>query len=265
MYAPQISHLDLWLIRLPVVINHYYHFAAELLFGAWRMYASLDKEIDKYGNTVLPDPTRMIFVHCGHQEWRDRPSMNQYFTYAAFPSISEHWPVYDHNAGTLTLYILGIETSLEWRDRSELTSSREKQRVWRFPSVLLTDRSASFHGRFCGLQTQRTASEAFEATRNTSSNYWWEPIRRRVLAHAGVEQAVLDRAMSEERWKKDIVITYISRQGGPRRRLRDRDHKALVSALLELGSRKGWVVNIVMAESLSREEQLQIAARTTVS
>ncbi|KAG8977141.1 hypothetical protein FRB90_008882, partial [Tulasnella sp. 427] len=42
----------------PQFINHYYHFAAELLFGIWRAYTSLDPSIKSSGQTVLPPPRR---------------------------------------------------------------------------------------------------------------------------------------------------------------------------------------------------------------
>ncbi|KIO16479.1 hypothetical protein M407DRAFT_85984, partial [Tulasnella calospora MUT 4182] len=38
----------------PQYITHYYHFSAELLFGLWRTYTSLDADIQSNGATILP-------------------------------------------------------------------------------------------------------------------------------------------------------------------------------------------------------------------
>lgn len=51
------------------VLDHYYHFAAELLLGIWRTYASLDQDITANGITKLPAPKRMWFLHQAPDEW----------------------------------------------------------------------------------------------------------------------------------------------------------------------------------------------------
>lgn len=116
---------------------------------------------------------------------------------------------------------------------------------------------------------------------------WWEPVRRAVLNFAGVPKDVQDigikvEADAKNKVKKptlddkrpfksttsgtvgqDVVITYISRQG-VRRHLIDQDHENLVFALEELCAIKGWELNIVQAERLSKEDQLALVAKTTV-
>ena len=62
---------------------------------------------------------------------------------------------------------------------------------------------------------------------------------------------------------KEVVISYISRQSSRRHLLED-DHAALVEALEEMTKKHGWELNVVQAEKLSKENQLAIAARTTV-
>lgn len=160
---------------------------------------------------------------------------------------------------------LGLETSSDWNDRVSLTSSGRK--AWHFPHLLFVDRSASFRDDLCGGVTQRTVSLAFEATRAKASIYWWEPVRRAVLKFAGMSQDVLDigvRFSGEKRQMgSDVVITYISRQGW-RRRLIEEDHIELVNQLTDLCARKKWELNVVKPERLSQDEQLALAARTTV-
>ena len=60
-----------------------------------------------------------------------------------------------------------------------------------------------------------------------------------------------------------VVITYISRQG-VRRHLVEEDHERLVQELTELCSKKGWKLYVVQAERLTKEEQLELAAKSTV-
>ena len=64
-----------------------------------------------------------------------------------------------------------------------------------------------------------------------------------------------------------IVITYISRQGVSRRKLLQDDHMALVTALQELVVRKGksWELHVLHAERMTKDEQIQAVAETTVS
>lgn len=76
------------LMRLAcTVISHYYHFAAECLYGLWRSYSSLLPEsITAYGDAKkLGMPKRVIFSRTGSHEWQDYSGMNdlivRFFTY----------------------------------------------------------------------------------------------------------------------------------------------------------------------------------------
>jgi hypothetical protein len=52
------------------VIDHYYHFAAELLLGVWRAYTSLVRQpITAWGETLLPSPRRAWFIRHTEQSW----------------------------------------------------------------------------------------------------------------------------------------------------------------------------------------------------
>jgi hypothetical protein len=141
----------------------------------------------------------------------------------------------------------------------------------------------------------RTVSEAVEATRadledgpgQEKGRWWWEPLRRRVLKLASVDEAIQDLSLwwygteadvtrlsqKLQNGKPTVHITYISRQTARRRKLIQADHDALVESLKELVDRKNaergptsrpWHLEIVEAEHISREEQVRIAARTTV-
>jgi len=250
-------------------LNHYYHFVAELWFGTWAFWHSSWSKASSSPATsfslshAAPPPiNRAIFIHAATNEWRDNPGFNAYFLRAAFPSLT-------------------VEVQQDWEDRITLTSDRKLQdRAWHFPIVLLTDRSAAFRGQICGSSTQRTAAEAWEFMNQNHKlmgnkvGGWWEPVRSAVWRFAGVNAAVDTVAQPERKGVNElalpmpekIVITYISRQGVFRRKLLQDDHTALVAALQELVDRKGnsWELHVLHAERMTKDEQIQAAARTTI-
>lgn len=196
----------------------------------WRAYSSLDQSIKSTGQTILPPPRRMIFTHTPEDKWRDYAKMNQWIFHAAFPSAS-------------------MEYLEDWKDRSET------MRPWFFDRVVFGDRAAAMRGK-AFVATERYASTAFELP---GSAKWFEPVRSNVVEFAGMDkntgQGTIDKP----------VITYISRQGWGRRMLREEDHNVLVKALKRLEQTHGYEVNIVLMDKLTREEQFQLAGRTTVS
>ncbi|KAG9053891.1 hypothetical protein FS842_006829 [Serendipita sp. 407] len=245
-----------WLYNDPnQFLGHFYHFVAESLVGFWAMHAgTLDSLITARGETTAPLPSRAIFLRCTPSDIRDSSHFNSYYMHAAFPSIS-------------------LETSANWDDRVFMT--RRGDKVFKFSYALLGDRSASFRGRICGSQNQRIAAEARRVVEDRTTRWWWEPIRRAVLRHANVPEDIVDMPvtsvasfdtgieLSEPKKAFPIVITYINRQGG-RRCLRGEDHEVLVRELSQLVQRRGWEFHDVKAQRLTQEEQLTMAARTTV-
>lgn len=269
------------------VIDHYYHFAAELLLGVWRAYTSLGRSFTSRGETSLPAPSRAWFIRMTDQSWsvsvyllfrllsidwyafgnrRDKPRFNSAILWSAFPSIS-------------VLY------QDDWQDVARATASG-KPKAYYFPKAILADRSAAFRGQACA-STSRTVASAM--TLGESNRWWWEPVRRQVLRFAGTPEDVLNR----NQWGYGAVnpallsanpdlktalghpevlqpanfkplVTYISRQSS-RRRLTPESHEDLVQALEKHSKAKGWELKIVEAEKLTKEEQLDLAARTTVS
>ncbi|CCM05689.1 uncharacterized protein FIBRA_07920 [Fibroporia radiculosa] len=243
-------------------LDHYYHFCAEFLLGAWSFWQSAFNTAassTSWTSSRAPPIDRMIFAHADANGWRDRPGFNAYFLRAAFPSLA-------------------VEVQEDWQDRIAATSSRGgRPRAWIFDTVMLTDRSAAFRGEACGSRTQRIAAEAVEHGRKlgTLAADWWEPIRRSVLRFSGVDEKTLAIGYHVDAQRGDlvvaaatathdpIVVTYISRQGS-RRHLIDDDHATLVEALTSMCDAHGWELNVVQAERLSKEEQLALAARTTI-
>lgn len=190
--------------------------------------------------------------------------MNYFFLRSAWPSLT-------------------VETRIDWSDRVSATSPRasERNRAWWFDTVLLSDRSAAFRGLECGERTQRTAAEAVKGVVERAGRTgflerdWWEPVRRGVLRFSGVSSRMLeigsrafnrvDRGSLRNGGLDEVVVTYITRQGVRRRHLVEEDHEGLVRALVELCDRRGWELNVVPMERLSKEEQLVVVARTTVA
>lgn len=253
------------------VIDHYYHFAAELLLGVWRTYASLGRAFGPDGTTTLPAPARAWFIRHTEQTWRDKPRFNSAILWSAFPSMS-------------VLY------QDDWADIKRSTSSG-LEKAYIFPRAILADRSAAFRGQHTA-STSRTVASAMQV--GDPGPWWWEPVRRQVLRFAGVQEDVLDISLegygavdpanlstdpdlvkeltppareplsSLKEMGKQPLVTYISRQSS-RRRLTPDSHKDLVKALEAHSKANGWELMVVEAEKLSKEEQLQLAARTTVS
>jgi hypothetical protein len=210
-------------------VTHYYHWSAELFFGLWRTYSSLDPSINSTGNTILPPPRRMIFSHLPEDRWRDYASMNQWVLRSSFPSIA-------------------LEFSGDWAERAEMG------RLFVFDRVVLADRAAAMFG-FNFQRTQRTASEPFALPGSVN---WWSTIRSNVIQAAGL------RGNTGEGTTSNPVITYISRQGWGRRMLVKEDHEKLVRELYKLRDNYGYEVNVVSMDKLSRQEQFRLAARTTI-
>ncbi len=173
----------------------------------------------------------------------------------------------------------------DWKDVKRATASG-KPKAYMFPKAILADRSASFRGTKCPL-TARTVAEA--ALIGDPGRWWWEPIRRQVLRFAGTPEEVIDRNLqgygstdpadlkADPKLKQKLgeiiqpqsvtdrpVVTYISRQSS-RRRLTPESHAELVAALEKHSKANNWDLIIVEAEKLSKEEQLIMAAKTTVS
>lgn len=256
-----------WLFNDGQFIDHYYHFAAELLLGVWRAYTSLSSDINSDGTTSLPAPSRAWFIRMTDQSWRDKPRFNPAILWSAFPNIA-------------MLY------ADDWKDIARATASdtgKGLAKAYVFEQAILADRSAAFRGQATG-STARTVASACKL--GDPGRWWWEPVRRQVLRFAGVSEDVLDRNLqgygaidpavldADPEFQKAIsaslqpgdhkpLVTYISRQGS-RRRLTKESHEELVAALKSHSVANGWEFLVVEAEKLTKEEQLQLAAKTTV-
>ncbi|KAJ7175930.1 hypothetical protein C8R46DRAFT_1080078 [Mycena filopes] len=249
-------------------LRHYYHLVAELMFGVQAFWhgafttpsSDPDREYIRGPHPAPPPIDRVMFARSSADGWRDGPGFNAYFMRAAFPATT-------------------VEVEEDWEDRVEITGTGD--RAFHFPLLLLTDRSAAHRGAICGSQTQRIAAEAVEFMRKRGQlvglrvGGWWEPVRHNILRFAGAETTGSDVLFSRDVAEggspqlprpSKIVVTYISRQSAGQRKLTPDSHTDLVNSLRELVQRKGptWELNVVEAERLTRDAQLQIIARTTI-
>lgn len=181
------------------------------------------------GKSILPALRRIFFVHADADHWRDYALMNQWVLRSAFPSLT-------------------TEYSYDWEDRAAMG------RPMMLDRVIFTDRAAAMHGHHF-LSTGRTAAEPSALP---GSAHWWSTIRANVIRVCGLDPNVVgDMAQTP-------VITYISRQEWGRRMLKQEDHERLVEELHKLRDLYGYEVNVVEMDKLSRAEQFELAARTTV-
>ena len=175
----------------------------------------------------------------------------------------------------------------DFADLKRVTSEGQ-QKAFMLERAILADRSAAFRGPYTG-PTSRTVASALQVGK--TSRWWWEPLRRQMLRYASVPESVIDRSLegfgatdpsldttplvaaapgvadveplSPQGGYKPLV-TYISRQSS-RRRLTAQAHAGLVKALEERAKKVGFELLVIEAEKFSKEEQIAIAARTTVS
>lgn len=142
-----------------------------------------------------------------------------------------------------------MEYKEDWLDRSQT------RQAWKMDRVVFADRAAAMRThRFTDVE--RYAAPAFELP---GSRNFWEPVRANVVEFAGEDRNSGSGTTSKP------VITYVSRQNWGRRMLRPADHDRLVNALKRLEKERDYEINIVEMDKLTRDEQIRLAARTTVS
>ncbi|KIJ51248.1 hypothetical protein M422DRAFT_223714 [Sphaerobolus stellatus SS14] len=228
MYASWMDGTSFVLTESHQFIPHYYHWCAEAFFGLWRTYSLLDPNIDEEGHTDLPAPRRIMFPNVTPDHFRDAASLTVWFTRAVFPAIS-------------------LEFKQQWADRASMP------RPFLLERVVLGDREASLHSPEVN-QMRRTSLELFKPALG-GSPYWWSTIRNSFVHFTGFNPAGQ---------KPGNVITYVSRQTWKNRMLRKEDHEKLVKALTDLSEKHGYELNIVSMERLTKDEQIQLAAKTTI-
>lgn len=100
----------------------------------------------------------------------------------------------------------------------------------------------------------------------TAPDNFWAPVRQSLVQNILGSIPDVEGHDEAEGSRGDIpVLTYISRQGSGLRRLRNEDHEGLLAALAELEAEGLCKVETPEMELLSVSEQINLAARSTVS
>ncbi|TDL25814.1 hypothetical protein BD410DRAFT_813500 [Rickenella mellea] len=182
-----------WLVNdATQYIPHHFHFVAEVLFGLWRAYSSLDPHITPDGVTSIPPPRR------------DYASMNEWVFRRAFPSAS-------------------MEFSSDWADRAN------KGRPSVFDRVLIFHRSAAHLGVTPGRPWRVTTEDL---ALHGSPHWWSTVRNNILEFSGLAPEWLLTPDPVAIATRQKFVITYVSRQGWRGgRMLRDEDHEELVNVV----------------------------------
>jgi hypothetical protein len=210
------------------------------LISLWRTYSSLDPSIDHLGQTTLPSPHRIFFPQMRvftdpnplpHFHWIRRrrvdTGFHPFLLKAAFPHLT----------------VMYME---DWEDYHKL------QVPFVIERIVIADREAAETAQHLD---QPVYAPSFELG---ASEFWWEPVRRTLAAYFG--------EVEEKVGKK--VVTYLHRQGEKTGlRLRDEDHKALVTALNNLNRTHGYEIHVVssMTDETAWSEKMNAVVKSSVS
>ncbi|KIJ51236.1 hypothetical protein M422DRAFT_43802 [Sphaerobolus stellatus SS14] len=161
-----------------------------------------------------------------------------------FPNVT---PDHFRDTASLTVWFtravfpaISLEFKQQWADRASMP------RPFLLERVVLGDREASLHSPEVN-QMRRTSLELFKPALG-GSPYWWSTIWNSFVHFTGFNPAGQNRGM--QTWKN--------------RMLRKEDHEKLVKALTDLSEKHGYELNIVSMERLTKDEQIQLAAKTTI-
>ncbi|KAJ7808853.1 hypothetical protein B0H14DRAFT_3090989 [Mycena olivaceomarginata] len=159
----------------PQFIRHYYHWSAELYFGFWRTYSSLDPSIPPEGTTTLPQPRHMFFNRVDAFRWRDPTEMNELVLRSSFPEVT-------------------MEFRDDWDDRVKMGVP------FVFERVVLADRSSAMRA-YNYQRYQRTAAVPFALPGSVN---WWMTIRNNVV-HSTIATPVITY-ISRQEWGRRTLI-----------------------------------------------------------
>ncbi|CED83753.1 Glycosyltransferase AER61, uncharacterised [Phaffia rhodozyma] len=177
-------------------LAHYFHLAAELFFGAWRVLSASPAVVAANTAMGLEFPRRTILAK--GPDWKDVPGLNAWFLTTMFPMMS-------------------IEDNIQWTDRAISTN------LYLFDEIVILDRWASHRHNPTAQQWNKMNADVFREIHSPSD--WWAPVRESMMMTLGIENIHV---------KEKATVVYISRQGASKRRLTEASHNALVKELSTL-------------------------------
>jgi hypothetical protein len=221
----------------------------ESLLGSWKIYAHA---LSPDGTYHLPFPDRILHPLLKETEWRDKAGMNSFVI-----KVRARSPL---GRGTASLIpaqsafpAVTAAYAQDWQERAEFGFADVYDRV-----VLFDRRAARAPVVTVGDETgaapvpRSTPLLTGVAELETHPDFW-----------LAVRDSLLQSIPpSSHLAPTRPVVTYVSRQKAKVRRLSGADHQRLVTALKALEDR--YEVHIVDLPSLSRHDQVHLAARTDV-
>ena len=224
----------------------------------------------------------MMFPHTGAGKWNDYAKMNSFISRGIFPSMSfEFQQDFLDRADTARAFVF---ERIIFADRAAAFRGPEFQRTWRTSSEAMTLQASPswwspLRKNLIEFVAGGSADGVMEAELGIATSIYGDNAKSDVSSEVDIEaledeEEALEEAFEEIKEKqakqKQVVagkpvITYVSRQEWGRRMLKKQDHEGLVRELEALREKYGWEVNIVSMDKLSRDEQIRLAARTTVS
>ena len=175
-------------------------------------------------------PERLWLSQLDEQGWRDAGVLlNPYILRSALPSM-------------------GMLYKEDWQNSAQ------------FGDTLLLDRVILFDREAARQQMGKTMANGLleQLALLEGPKDWWEPIRQSVVAGAiGGRGGMAPPGLP--------VVTYVSRQHAEKRRCKAEQHEELLRGLEQLANERLVEVNVVEWETMSRQNQIAIASRTTVS
>ncbi|KAL7413708.1 hypothetical protein BDY24DRAFT_49095 [Mrakia frigida] len=177
-------------------LAHYFHFAAELYAGAWRVLSGAPSLIEKGTAMGMEFPRRTILAK--GQDWRDEPGLNAWFMATMFP-------------------MMAVEDSMQWNDRSK------SENLYIFDEIVIIDRWASHRHNPTAQSWNKMNGDVFRTV--PAPPDWWAPVRESMMMTIGIENV---------HQKPKATVLYVSRQGASKRRLTEEAHQALIAALSSL-------------------------------
>ncbi|KAJ3340650.1 hypothetical protein HDU93_006507 [Gonapodya sp. JEL0774] len=204
--------------------SHYFHWWAEVIAGAWRLWNSHLQVYPKDRNQNFP--SRFLLPNVPTDRWHDPANLNGPLTVSVFPwapvETSKKWETYRH---------LHIAVLLE--------------------TAALLDRSSTNKHVF-GNMWGKTLGSALDLP--VAPDHW-KPLRNRLL---------LTRFGTIPPRPKTPVVLYISRQKWGRRSLDVSSHNRLVEGLRMLESEGICTFVEAEMDKLSMEQQIWLAYNATV-
>ncbi|KAF9525431.1 hypothetical protein CPB83DRAFT_838167 [Crepidotus variabilis] len=214
-------------------MGHYYHWWGELMLGAVKSYSAITASPQYLGAPL--EPSRFLIPHVDEQSWRDRAGVNEPLMQAAFQGAS-------------------VEAKGYW-DKLKNTDQ-----TFVFEQAMLVSRIAAHKDPLAGSWGKMIGS-----TMHTTVPFrFWEPLRQRVIRNMAKSCMGKVAPPSRPRESGKPLVTYISRQDTPHRRLRTEDDEDLIKAMVALDVEGICEFQAVKMEKLTFPDQIQLIAKSTV-